>query len=170
MEANLLSKNYCIDFQLIIRIFHLIRRTLKTSDGRFSVNADVTARLMEELLSRAIILPQGAVLGRCRRKCSERNSMQLPAPGPEMEGRAICECKCDESCQKPVHHCICIRPYIGDLSLIREDLARYEAGEIADIENILAGEEKVRRHRMLNKSEDAKSRRKPSAGPNAIMQ
>jgi hypothetical protein len=80
--------------------------------------------------------------------------MQLPVPDRQLDGRPTCECKCDESCKNPAYHCVCIRPYIGDLFLIREKLARYEAGEIADIENILAGEEKIRRHRMLNRSEE----------------
>lgn len=154
IEANLLSKNYCIDFQLVIRIFHLIRRALKESGGRYELAGDVTIALIEQLLSQAIILPVGAIFDRCHKKCSERNTMQLPEPAREKEGRLVCECKCDESCKRPVHHCICIRPYIGDLFLIREELARYDAGEIADIENILAGEMKVRRHRMLTRTEE----------------
>lgn len=48
---------------------------------------------------------------------------------------------------------MCIRPYIADLFLIREELARFEAGDIADIENILAGEKKERIHRTLLRSE-----------------
>jgi hypothetical protein len=154
IDADLLSKNFCIDFQLIIRIFHLIRRTLQKSGNGYKLNEVVTSQLIEEILSQPITLPPGAIFDRCRSKCSERNRMQLPPPGRETEGRPVCECRCDDSCKKPVYHCICIRPYIGDLFLIREDLARYEAGEIADIENILAGEEKVRSHRMLTRSEE----------------
>jgi hypothetical protein len=158
IEANLLAKNYCVDFQLIIRIFHLIRRVLKESGGRYELAGDVTSELIALLLTLPVIVPIGGIFGRCRRKCSDRNPMEIPAPAEaaaaDPEKRPTCNCICDETCRNPVHHCICVRPYIGDLFLIREDLARYEAGEIGDIENVLAGEMKVRRHRMLTRSEE----------------
>ena len=80
IDANLLSKNFCVDFQLIIRIFHLIRRALQKSGNGYKLNEDATARLIEEILNQPIILPPGAIFDRCRRNCSERNSMQLPPP------------------------------------------------------------------------------------------
>ena len=72
----------------------------------------------------------------------------------EGRGEDLCECKCNESCQKPSSHCICINTYIADLFIIKEKLARYEEGDIAAIENVLAGEMKVRRHRNLYRTED----------------
>ena len=79
----------------------------------------------------------------------------VPVPTSE-RGKNPCECKCDESCQNPSNHCICIRTYVADLFVIKEELARYEAGDIADIENILAGEKKVHRHRRLFRTEDTR--------------
>ena len=52
-----------------------------------------------------------------------------------------------------MRHCICINTYIADLFIIKEELARYEEGDVADIENVLAGELKVRRHRTLYRTE-----------------
>ena len=43
---------------------------------------------------------------------------------------------------------------IGDLLIVREKLCRYEAGEIAHIENVLKGESKERIHRRLDRLED----------------
>jgi hypothetical protein len=42
---------------------------------------------------------------------------------------------------------------VGDLMLVREEPKRYELGEIAHIENIMAGEYKDRSHRRMNKTE-----------------
>ncbi len=85
--------------------------------------------------------------------------MELPVLNQDkavLEGRDKnpCECKCNDNCQQPNFHCICINTYVSDLFIIKEDLARYEAGDIADIENILAGEMKVRHHRNLYRTED----------------
>lgn len=43
---------------------------------------------------------------------------------------------------------------IGDLKIVREKLCKYEAGEIAHIENVLKGESKERNHRRLNRLDD----------------
>lgn len=42
---------------------------------------------------------------------------------------------------------------IGDLTVVRQKLARYEAGEIAHIENIMAHERRARNHRRLQQYE-----------------
>lgn len=48
-----------------------------------------------------------------------------------------------------------VRPIgVGDLKLVKQWLVKYEAGEIADIHNIMKGEVKSRVHRALEKSED----------------
>lgn len=156
IERQLLHTNYCIDFQLLIRICYLIRRCLVTDDdGRYELVDDVTAELLNLILTVPIILPPRILNSRCPEHCTRQNRMEIPHGRTigEEPGRDPCVCHCDESCQRPSNFCICIRPYIGDLFLIREELARFEAGDIADIENILAGEKKERRHRMLLRSE-----------------
>ncbi len=154
IESNLLSKNYCVDLQLLIRICYLLERFVRDADGKLQLAEEVTEELIEQLLARSIILPPRVLLGRCERDCSKPNPMVPPKIGRELESsRPDCKCECDKGCQRPVNHCLCIRPYIGDLFLIREDLARYEAGDVADIENILAGEQKSRTHRKLLRSE-----------------
>ena len=48
-----------------------------------------------------------------------------------------------------------IRPIgIGDLRVVQQEILRYEAEEIAHIENILKGEKKSREHRSLQRTEE----------------
>ena len=47
-----------------------------------------------------------------------------------------------------------IKPFLGDLKVVKQWLLGYKAGEISHIHNIMAGEEKVRDHRHLEKTED----------------
>ncbi len=43
---------------------------------------------------------------------------------------------------------------IGDLKIVKQELTGYKAGEIAHIENVLRGEYKERKHRVLDRSEE----------------
>lgn len=43
---------------------------------------------------------------------------------------------------------------VADLLVVKQQIKRYEAGEIAHIENVLAKEAKVRTHRQLNRTEE----------------
>src|SRR6185295_13851347 len=48
-----------------------------------------------------------------------------------------------------------IRPLgIGDLKVVKQTLLAYVAGEVAHIENVLKGESKERKHRVLDRTED----------------
>lgn len=157
VERQVLHTNYCIDFQLLIRVCYLMRRCLRVNEGKkYEVEASVTADLINQILNLPILLPQGILRSRCPVHCNQQNKLEIHRDGinVEMSSRNPCECKCDDSCQKPSSFCICVRPYMGDLFLIREQVARFEEGDIADIENILAGEKKIRRHRMLTRTED----------------
>ncbi len=156
IDRNVLNVNYCIDFQLPIRIFYVLRLCVHVNQqGDFELKPNVTAELINRILVMPILLPAGILLGRCVDDCKLPNRMEIPKASDVMSRRGIdpCICKCDEMCQSPSDFCICIRPYIGDLFVIREELARFEAGDIADIENILAGENKTRKHRTLMHSE-----------------
>jgi hypothetical protein len=44
-------------------------------------------------------------------------------------------------------------PVVGELKVVRQTLAGYELGEIAHVENVLEGEHKVRRHRVIDVTE-----------------
>jgi hypothetical protein len=46
---------------------------------------------------------------------------------------------------------------IADLLVVKQQIKRYEAGEIAHVENVLAGESKVRTHRQLDRVEEITS-------------
>jgi hypothetical protein len=151
-----ISINFCIDFQLLIRICYIFKLCIIYKNGKFKIRDSFTEVILVAILGLPILLPPKILRSRCSENCSTKGRIELPAVAEvnEFNDRNPCECKCDESCQKPSHHCICIRPYIGDLFIIKEELARYEEGDIADIENILAGEMKVRRHRNLYRTED----------------
>ena len=43
---------------------------------------------------------------------------------------------------------------VADLLVVKQQIKRYEAGKIAHIENLLAGESKVRTHRQLDRVEE----------------
>jgi len=43
---------------------------------------------------------------------------------------------------------------IGDLMVVKQDLVRYAAGEVAHIENVMASESRGREHRRLRRTED----------------
>lgn len=47
-----------------------------------------------------------------------------------------------------------IKPYLGDLKVVKQWLVGYKIGEISYIHNIMKGEEKERNHRYLEKTED----------------
>ena len=43
---------------------------------------------------------------------------------------------------------------IGDLKVVKQKIHKYVAGEVAHIENVLRGEYKERKHRVLDRTED----------------
>lgn len=47
-----------------------------------------------------------------------------------------------------------IKPYLGDLKVVKQWLCGYKKGEISHIHNVMKGEEKERNYRYLEKSED----------------
>ena len=48
-----------------------------------------------------------------------------------------------------------VRPAgVADLLVVKQQIKRYEAGEIAHVENVIVGEKKSRSHRMLERSEE----------------
>ncbi|MBL7697997.1 MAG: hypothetical protein JNK79_07555 [Chitinophagaceae bacterium] len=151
---NRLSVNYCVDFQLLIRICHLLNVFENRDDDTKITAVDMEVRL-NELLKKYILLPKRILRSRCCDDCSKSGILvhYEGSAGRSQNVQQNCNCKCDESCQPPSDHCICIRTYVSDLYVVKEQLARYEEGDIADIENILAGEKKVRRFRTLQRAE-----------------
>jgi hypothetical protein len=149
------SINYCIDFQLLVRICHLFKLCITVRDGEAQVTDEASSDLIHAILVNPVLLPALVLRSRCSGDCRTKGKVDFPRVPDIAKGARdrACECKCDESCQAPSAHCICINTYIADLFIIKEELARYEAGDVADIENILAGELKVRRHRTLYRTE-----------------
>jgi hypothetical protein len=156
IDNNNISFNHCIDYQNLIRACYFYALCIKIDDDRFEVPDDITSALLNQLLELSILLPAGVLRSRCEEDCSQKGAIHLPDAGPfqEINREKPCVCPCDNSCQRPSTHCICIRTYISDLFIVKEELARFEEGDIADIENIMAGEMKVRRHRTLLRTEN----------------
>jgi hypothetical protein len=151
-----ISINYCVDLQLLIRICYLFELCIVVKDGKLTMKDGTTAALIDAILTRPVLLPAFVLRSRCSSGCHDKGKIDLPRVPDIREDSTVkaCECHCNESCQKPGAHCICLNTYIADLFIIKEDLARYEEGDIAAIENILAGESKVRRHRNLFRTEE----------------
>lgn len=150
------SINGCIDYQLLIRICHLFRLCLAVEGRDVRVRSTASSRLIEAVLDAPIIIPTRVLSTRQSRGCRDDGRVEFPVvrfpTGHDRERN--CTCSCDESCKDPSSDCIPVNTYVADLFIIKEDLARYEEGDIADIENVLAGELKVRRHRNLYRTED----------------
>jgi hypothetical protein len=151
---NDLCSNYTIDYQLLIRLCHIYRRCVVFSPEGWKAQGN--KRLLNEILTLPVLIPTAVLRSRCCEMHSDKSRSVLPeyVVPTDPAGAKRCECKCNESCQSPDRHCICIRTYVADLFIVKEKLARYEAGDIASIENILAGEKKVRRHRNFYRTED----------------
>ena len=62
------------------------------------------------------------------------------------------DCDCNETTPEP--YCMQFETYVDDLFVIKEELLRYEEGDIAHIENVLAGENKTRKHIVTESRED----------------
>jgi hypothetical protein len=149
--------NYCVDFQLLIRVCYIFRTFLKASGDQYAVDLSLTAARLDRLLRTPVLLPKRVLNSRCRRHCSDpplETSSAATALATTHGHQLSCECRCDMICQKASRFCMCVRTYVADLFVIKETLARYEEGDIADIENILAGENKTRRHRTLTRTEE----------------
>lgn len=151
---NKLSANYSIDFQLLIRVVYLLKLCLKVDRSGLTVSGE--ENLVNELLTKPIIIPKGLLQSRCCEKTKFKSTIAISTNHNTVDGKSRdCECKCDEKCRNPSRHCVCIKPYISDLFIIKEELHQYLEGDIAHIENILGGEKKVRRHRNLYRTEDS---------------
>jgi hypothetical protein len=150
------SINDCVDFQLLIRICYLLILVIEVKNGKAVIKSGATADLIDAILVNPVLLPAQVLRSRCSADCHTKGAVEIPRPPSDLEGRRdrACDCSCDASCQDPSGHCICITTYISDLFIIKEELARYEEGDIADIENVLAGENKVRRHRYFYRTEE----------------
>jgi hypothetical protein len=150
-----ISFNFCVDFQLLIRILYILKLTTEYKNSKLRLLENFDAAVIAPILDLPILLPSRILRSRCSEDCSGKGKIDLPvAPENRYDDRNPCECKCNESCQKPNGHCICIKTYVGDLFIVKEEAARYEEGDIAHIENILAGESKVRRHKTFYRTED----------------
>lgn len=77
-----------------------------------------------------------------------------PVEFPNGNKENKCECECDESCKGQNPCCATIKPFVTDLMVVREELHCYKAKHLAYVETIMLGEERVREHRHLERTED----------------
>ncbi|WKD86621.1 hypothetical protein KCTC32516_01997 [Polaribacter huanghezhanensis] len=69
----------------------------------------------------------------------------------EKEENEDCECKCNDECVEQNPCCVKIKPYIAELFVVRDEVCKYELGDISYIKNIVKGETQERVHRNLEK-------------------
>lgn len=151
------------DYENALRLRVLFKMGLKTQ-GEFEVI--LSEKQLKFIFEALIVLPSGLLKKRC---CEDLVGKEGTLFDPFEEGskefekkslkkgKDECSCECNENCQDPSNHCICIRPYVGELMIVKEEMLRYEEGDIAYIENILAGETKKREHRTLQRVETTSS-------------
>lgn len=150
-----------IDYGLLIKTVNIIAKFIpsrekndkeKDSTESFLKNLEKGTSLdyINNFLDRQILLPDFIKL----KECSDDEEGIYEFRNYKLGINANCECKCNEDCEDPSKHCISLKPYLADLFVIKEENHRYEEGDIAYIENILAGERKRREHRNLTTTED----------------
>lgn len=61
----------------------------------------------------------------------------------------LCECTCDDRCVPQSPCCAEVKSFITDLLIVRETLQCYIPADISYIENVLAGEKRIRKHDSL---------------------
>jgi hypothetical protein len=143
-----------VNYDLLIRCFYMLNLCIDNSSNMPVAKGN--EELIHVLLNTPIILPAGVVKSRCCNKQQPdipQPDPQMIAEEPQLEIPDMCDCTCDDSCKPTSNHCICIKPYVADLLMVKEELIRYEEGDVAYIENILAGEHKNRIHRNFSKTE-----------------
>lgn len=151
-----ISVKGCVDFQMLVRICYILSIAVVKKANNLIVVNSFSDFALNEIINRPVLLPPGILNNRCNNNCDEMRPIELPVvPSIKINRDTKCEPMQDDACKPPSDHCICIRTYVGDLFIVKEELARYEEGDIADIENILAGEKKVHRHRSLLRTEES---------------
>lgn len=64
-----------------------------------------------------------------------------------------CECECDDTCHTQNPCCAKIETFVAELFVVEDEVSCYKPGEIADIENVMMGEKRVKKHRHLQREE-----------------
>ena len=112
-----ISINYCIDFQLLIKICYLFILYLDLKTGKLIVKDKLRSDHINAILDTPVLLPALLLRSRCSGGCSEKGKVELPVFNQDkavLEGRDKnpCVCKCNDNCQSPSFHCICINHFI----------------------------------------------------------
>lgn len=156
IDNKKISINHCVDLQMLIRACYFFKLCLEEQDGKLNVSAKITSDFLNQLLTVPLVIPRGVIRSRCTQNCKDSSAIDIKSTGNYqlIVGNNPCQSQVDTACKPPSTHCICIKTYVSDLFVVKEELARFEEGEIADIENILAGEKREHRHRTLLRTEN----------------
>ena len=174
--TSLANTNDFVDFQLLLKVCFILSKFKSTlelvnqpsntrTDNSSTIAIEEDIKRHEEtvisritsILTMPVITPPNIFNYRCGTYATKLLSNFIPESVldhssdilRERPGHDHDKCECNAKPQKPSHHCICVKPYIADLLIVKEELSRYEEGDIAAIENILAGETKTRTHQTL---------------------
>jgi hypothetical protein len=122
------------------------------SDVPASYLGDRTKRVIRELVPKSERLSLPDVANTLERELGARSIILAPAPDgvtPEREAPAP-KAPSPNGAQSPLAGLSRV-PGIADLKVVRKRLLRYEDGEIAMIENVMATETRNRKHRLLRR-------------------
>ena len=163
--AGAYGKAQLLDYPKFIKFLFLLSYSYENRE-------ELTDPALRKIQDYPVILPKGIMNFRCchenemdssvnpsyfidllEKSQSKRIFRNSPDPGSYNEPDP-CECECDDSCKDPDQHCMCLKPYIADLYIVKEELNCYELGHIAHITNVLGGEKLERTHRTLTKTEN----------------
>lgn len=82
-----------------------------------------------------------------------KNLIEQNYPTPTKLNIDPCNCTCDETCVEQNPCCAKIVPYVADLYVVKEEVSRYEAGEMSYIENVIESEIRERVNRNFEREE-----------------
>lgn len=139
------AKRGALDKQNLLKTLFLLLQIAETpSQGSLKKN-------LRQYYGRPITLESCLPL---LRPCSGNT---LPVSIPPLQGTPIgtggCDCECDDNCVTQDPCCAEIVPYVADLYVVRDQISRYDVGDMSYIENILETEIKERTHRHLEREE-----------------
>ena len=82
-----ISINYCVDFQLLIRICYLFKYCIVVKDGKVQMKEGTSAALLDAILVQPVLLPPLILISRCSGDCRKKGKVELPRVPVVPEGR-----------------------------------------------------------------------------------
>lgn len=161
-------KNRKFDEKLAFRALNLLKDSFQIGKEKF---ANVNGR---EYIRRPFVLNvpcimeinpcTGLISDNIEDEIQDPNSSDKECPCNELKAKENacnceetktdhCECECDDTCHTQNPCCAKIETFVAELFVVEDEVSCYKPGEIADIENVMMGEKRVKKHRHLQREE-----------------